>query len=312
MKYIGITGGTGLVGRHLAKLLANDGYEIIVFTRKPGKEYKYIRNTTYAEWNPLKGKIDTTQLAKVSAMVHLSGEGIADKRWTEQRKTDIVDSRVLGTKFLVEQLKLHAANCKVLICSSAIGYYGKDGDGEPFTENARPADDFLGRTCALWEAASEDVETNMRRVILRLGIVLAKEGGAFHEFNKPMNFGIMPILGGGEQIVSWVHVKDVARAMRFAIERIELAGIYNVVAPLPVTHSNMVHTMAKNKGWLKIPIPLPSPLVKLILGEMSTEVLKSCTVSSEKIAETGFRFGFRDIETAVKDILKAKESKTSK
>jgi NAD dependent epimerase/dehydratase family enzyme len=124
-----------------------------------------------------------------------------------------------------------------------------------------------------------------------------------------MNFGIMPILGGGEQVVSWVHVKDVARAMRFAIERIELAGIYNVVAPLPVTHSNMVHTMAKSKGWLKIPIPLPSPLVKLMLGEMSTEVLKSCTVSPDKISETGFRFDFRDIETAVKDILKPKEGK---
>ena len=151
MKFIGITGGSGLVGRHLSKLLADDGYEIIVFTRKPDKSRKYIKNTSYAEWNPRKKRIDIQQLAKVEAMVHLSGEGIADKRWTEQRKTDIVDSRVLGTKFLVEQLKLHAPNCKVLVAASAIGYYGEDNGKQPFTENATAANDFLGRTCLQWK-----------------------------------------------------------------------------------------------------------------------------------------------------------------
>lgn len=303
MKFIGITGGTGLIGRHLSKLLADDGYEIIVFTRKPGKNRKYIKNTTYAEWNPQKKIIDTAQLAKVEAMVHLSGEGVADKRWTEQRKTDILESRVAGTKFLVEQLKKNAKECKVLVAASAIGFYGPDEGNDPFTEKAPPATDFLGYTCAKWEAASMDAQDVMRRVVIRLGIVLAKEGGAFYEFNKPMNFGIMPILGRAEQMVSWVHVKDVVRMMRFAIERTEVSGIYNAVAPLPVTHSNLVHTMARAKGGLKIPFPVPAPIVKLILGEMSTEVLKSCTVSSEKIMEKGFRFDFRDIETAVKDLL---------
>lgn len=301
-KYIGITGGTGMVGRQLAKLLADDGYEVIVFTRKPDKSRKYIKNTTYAEWNPLKRKIDTTQLAKVGAMVHLSGEGIADKRWTEQRKTDIVDSRVLGTKFLVEQLKQYAPHCKVLVAASAIGYYGPDNGKQPFAETAPAANDFLGRTCQQWEHASEDIEMNMRRVILRLGIVLAKEGGAFYEFNKPMNFGVMPVLGGGEQVVSWVHIRDVVRAMRFAIERIELSGTYNVVAPLPVAHTNLVHAMSRSKNGWRVPIPVPAALLKIMLGEMSTEVLKSCTVSSAKITDTGFRFDFRDIETAVKDL----------
>lgn len=307
MKFIGITGGSGLVGRHLSKLLADDGYEIIVFTRKPDKSRKYIKNTTYAEWNPRKKRIDIQQLAKVEAMVHLSGEGIADKRWTEQRKTDIVDSRVLGTKFLVEQLKQHAPNCKVLVAASAIGFYGEDNGKQPFTENATASNDFLGRTCLQWENASQEIEINMRRVLLRLGIVLAKEGGAFREFNKPMNFGVMPVLGGGDQMVSWVHVRDVARAFRFAIERIELSGAYNIVAPLPVTHSNLVHSMARAKGGLKIPFPVPSFVLKMVLGEMSVEVLKSCTVSPEKITDTGFRFQFRDIESAVKDLYKRPE-----
>lgn len=304
MKYIGITGGTGLVGRHLAKLLAGDGYEIIIFTRKPDRNYKYIKNTTYAEWNPLKKKVDTAQLAKVEAMVHLAGEGVADKRWTEQRKTDILDSRVMSTQFLVEKLKQHAHKCKVLVAASAIGYYGPDKGGEPFTENEPPAQDFLGRTCMLWEEASAPVEDKMRRVILRLGIVLAKEGGAFKEFNKPMSFGVMPLLGRAEQVVSWVHVTDVARAMRFAIERIELSGPYNVVAPLPVTHSNLMYTIGRERGGVKIPIPIPAVLLKLALGEMSTEILKSCTVSPQKITDRGFRFDFRDIETAVKALLK--------
>jgi len=291
-----------LIGRHLSKLLANDGYEIIVFTRKPDKSRKYIKNTTYAEWNPLKKKIDTEQLAKVEAMVHLSGEGIADKRWTEQRKTDILDSRVLGTEFLVEQLKEHAMECRVLVCSSAIGYYGEDKNGKPFRETDEPANDFLGRTCVQWEAASECAWDFTRRVVLRLGIVLAKEGGAFKEFNKPMNFGIMPILGSGEQMVSWIHVRDVVRMIRFAIERSEVEGIYNTVAPLPVTHSNLVHSMARAKGGIKIPIPVPAPLLKLMLGEMSIEVLKSCTVTPARIMEKGFRFEFRDIESAVKNL----------
>lgn len=304
MKFIGITGGTGLIGRHLSKLLAEDGYEIIVFTRKPDKNRKYIKNTTYAEWNPRKQIIDTTQLAKVQAMVHLSGEGIADKRWTEQRKTDILDSRVLSTNFLVEQLKLHAKQCRVLVCSSAIGYYGADNKNpEAFKENSIPANDFLGRTCAQWEAASESAEDFTRRVILRLGIVLAKDGGAFKEFNKPMKYGIMPILGSGDQMVSWIHVTDVARMIRFAIERIEVSGTFNATAPLPVTHSNLVHSMARARGGIKIPIPVPAFLLKIMLGEMSIEVLKSCTVSSEKIKDEGFRFEFRDIETAVKDLL---------
>lgn len=293
-----------MIGRHLSKLLADDGYQVIVFTRKPDKSRKYIKNTTYAEWNPLKKKIDTAQLAKVQAMVHLSGEGIADKRWTEQRKTDILDSRVLGTRFLVEQLKKHGKQCRVLVCSSAIGYYGSDTKGNaPFKETAAPANDFLGRTCVQWEAASEPAEAFTRRVILRLGIVLAKDGGAFKEFNKPMNFGIMPILGSGDQMVSWIHVTDVARMIRFAIERIEVSGTFNATAPLPVSHSNLVHSMARAKGGIKIPMPAPAFLLKLMLGEMSIEVLKSCTVSSEKIKDEGFRFEFRDIESAVKDLL---------
>lgn len=302
MKIVGITGGTGLVGRALARLLAEDGYEIIVFTRKPDKSRKYIKNTTYAVFDPLKKKIDTEQLARVDAMVNLAGEGIADKRWTEQRKTDILESRTFSTSFLVEQLKLHNPDCKVLVNASATGYYGNDNGQQPFTEDAPPANDFLGRTCMKWEQASEEAESFTRRVVLRFGIVLSRDGGYFREFCKRMMLGVAPILGNGEQVVSWIHIHDLVRMIRFAIERVEISGVYNAVAPIPVSHSILIHTMARTKGGLKIPIPVPAFVIKLMLGEMSIEVLKSCTVSPEKIMDKGFRFDYRDIETAVKDL----------
>lgn len=307
MKIIGIAGGTGLVGRHLARLLADDGYEIIVFTRKPGKNRKYIKNTTYALFDPLHNKIDTEQLSKVEGMVNLAGEGIADKRWTEQRKTDILESRTITTSFLVEQLKQHTPNCKVLVNASATGYYGNDNGQQPFTEEDPPANDFLGRTCMQWEQASEAAEEFTRRVILRFGIVLARDGGYFREFCKKMMMGVTPILGNGEQVVSWIHVRDLARMIRFAIERVEVSGVYNAVAPIPVSQSILVQAMARAKGGLKVPIPVPAFIIKMMLGEMSIEVLKSCTASPEKIMDKGFRFDYRDIETAVKDLCTKKK-----
>lgn len=309
MKTIGITGGTGLVGKHLSRLLANGGYNIIVFTRSPDKKRKYIKNTTYAKWDPNKGIFDKEALGKIDAVVHLAGAGIADKRWSAQRKIVIVDSRVNSTEFLVEQLKAHAPQCQTLISASATGYYGADGDRDtPFTEQDSYANDFLGRTCVSWENASKPAGEFLRRVVFRLGIVLAKEGGAFSEFVKPMNFWVKPILGSGEQIVSWIHVKDLARMIRFAIERVEVSGVYNAVAPKPVSHSELMSTIAANKSGPKIPIPVPAFALKMILGEMSIEVLKSCTVSSEKIAAKGFKFDHVYIDSAVKDLLSKKES----
>lgn len=312
MKTIGITGGSGLVGRHLSRLLADGGYQVVVFTRNPDKKRKYIPNTEYALWNPAKGIIDKEVLSKLYAVVHLAGAGIADKRWTEERKKAIVESRVKSTRFLVDMLRDHAPECKAFISASAIGYYGEDNGKEPFTEDMKPAYDFLGKTCHKWEAASEPAEQFLRRVILRFGIVLAKEGGAFKEFVKPMKFMVKPILGSGEQVVSWIHVKDIARMIRFAIERTETEGIFNAVAPKPVTHSNLMTAIADEKKGVQVPIPVPAPLLKIALGEMSTEILKSCTVSSEKIYQRGFRFDFTYIEDAVKDLLAPKKKNTKK
>ncbi len=307
MKTIGITGGTGLIGTHLSKLLSGSGYKVIVFTRNPDKRRKYIKNTEYAKWDPRKGVIDINSLKKIDVLVHLAGEGIADKRWTEQRKTEIVDSRVIGTQFITQQLNEHAPQCKVFIGTSAIGFYGHDENAMgPFKEDDKASKDFLGHTCQKWEAASEDINENVRRVILRVGIALSDKGGAFKEYVKPMKFGVMPLLGSGEQMVSWIHVRDLARMIRFAVERFEVTGIYNAVAPKPVSYSMLIHTIASKKKGIKIVVPIPRFILKIMVGGLVAELLKSCTVNSDKIIAKGFKFDFPDIESAVTELLTKK------
>ena len=304
MKKIGITGGTGFVGRHLTALLIRKGYEVVIFTTSGVKRRKkqYI---SYAHWDPGKGECDINALKSIDVMVNLAGAGIADKRWREKRKKEIVDSRVISTGFLVNMLNAHASSCKTFITSSATGFYGPDSHySSLFTETASPFNDFLGDTCRQWEAASEGISAGIRRVVLRFGIVLSKDGGAFQQFENPMSMGVLPILGSGGQVISWIEMHDLVRLILFAIEHEEMTGIYNAVAPGHVSSRKLMHTIAAEKGGIKIPFHVPSALLKILLGEMSIEVLKSCTVSAEKIINTGFVFEHPDIEGAVKAILK--------
>lgn len=303
MSTIGITGGTGFVGQHVATLLRKRGDEVVIFTRHMPKE-RPLERTRYALWDADKGTCDTEAMSTLDGVIHLAGAGIADKRLTDKRKREIVDSRVMGTNFLVAQLRAHAPKCKGMVSASATGFYGADEDGSiPFKETAKPAKDFLGDTCRQWEAASQTASDFLDTAILRFGIVLGKESGAFPQFVQPMGFGVMPILGSGRQVVSWIEVDDLARLILFALDN-KLRGIYNAVAPNPVTHKQLMQTIAKEKGGLKIPVPVPAFLLKIALGELSEEVLKSCTVSAQKTLATGFSFNYPEIDSAVKAILR--------
>jgi uncharacterized protein len=302
MKMIGITGGTGFVGRHLTNLLRAEGHEVIVLTRNPGK-HKPETGLTYAHWDPENQSCEADKLQAINAMVHLAGAGIADKRWTKERKKEIVDSRVIGTRFLVAAMKEYMPHCQTLISTSAIGYYGPDNHtGNPFTEDAPPANDFLGQTSVKWEHEAGKASSFTRTVILRFGIVLGKDGGAYPELAKPMRYGIMPILGSGKQVVSWIYMDDLANIIYTAINHEGMQGIYNAVAPRPVTHKTLMQTIAQKTGGIKIPIPVPAFALKLALGEMSIELLKSCTVSAQKLLSTGFRFQYPDINSAIQAI----------
>ncbi len=302
MKTIGITGGSGFVGQHLATLLVQEGYRVVVFTRGITNKKKE-RAFRYATWDPIAGTIDTSALKMLDAVVNLAGAGIADKRWTKNRKRELVSSRTESTRFLAAQLRIHAPSCHTFISASATGFYGPDTPGiSPFSEDAPAYTDFLAQLCADWEAAAENAADFARVVICRFGIVLGREAGAFPSFKKPLHFGVAPVLGNGRQVVPWIHVTDLAALLLYVLQE-PVTGIFNAVAPCPVTQKELVKTIAKEKGGLYITAPAPAFVLKAALGEMATELLKSCTVSCDKIRSAGFRFQYPAIDAAVHDLI---------
>jgi uncharacterized protein (TIGR01777 family) len=299
-----ITGGTGLIGSAITKELISKGYEVIILTRKsPDTKDPKQSRISYAHWDVEQQAIDKEAIEKADHIIHLAGANVAGGRWTEKRKREIVDSRVKSGALLVKALSEIPNKIQTVISASAIGWYGPDPqipNSKKFIESDNAATDFLGETCKQWEAAIQPVtELNKRLVILRTGIVLSNEGGAYAEFKKPLKFGVASVLGTGKQIMSWIHIDDLVRIYIYAIENKNLQGVYNAVAIKPVSNEGLIKKMAKTNGRPYIVVPVPSVVLKIVLGEMSIEVLKSTTVSSSKIEEAGYQFLFSDIETAV-------------
>ncbi len=304
-----LTGGTGMIGSHLQKFLLEKGYSIIVLIRNEKQRKSSDKNISYAKWNLEKEEIDKDAIAEADYIIHLAGANVAEKRWTNKRKKEIVESRTKTGALLVKSLKEIPNKVKVVISASAIGWYGADTNGSKqhgFKEDAPAANNFLGNTCKLWEENIEPVEQlNKRLAIFRFGIVLSKKGGALDEFKKPLKLGIAGILDDGKQIISWIYIDDLCRLLLFAIEHENISGIYNAVAPQPVTNKELALTLAKNiRGNFFIPVHVPAFALKLALGELSVEVLKSTTVSSEKIIKAGFSFLYPSINTALENLEK--------
>lgn len=301
MAIILITGGTGLIGTALTKELLNKNHDVIILTRSPQK-YSNTSRLSYAGWDLKKQVIDAAAIARTDYIVHLAGAGVADKLWTKKRKKVIVESRTKSSELIIKGLRENANDVKAVIAASAIGWYGTDKiHSKQFVETDTSSDDFLGNTCKEWEASVEPVASLEKRLVkLRTGIVLTKEGGALKEFKKPLYFGIAAILGSGKQIVSWIHIDDLVRLYIYAIENEKLSGVYNAVAPAPVTNKNLVIELAKTtRGKFYIPVYVPSFVLKLVLGEMSIEVLKSATVSCEKIKKEGYIFLYPSLKSTL-------------
>ena len=259
---------------------------------------------TYATWHVDSKQIDIEAIKRADYIVHLAGAGVADQRWSKARKQEIIDSRIDSSELLVHALRKYPNQVKAVISSSAIGWYGADTPDSQingFTETA-PADDaFLGDTCRAWESSISPVkDLGKRLVILRTGIVLSKLGGAYAEFVKPIKAGMAAILGNGNQVISWIHIDDICRMFLYAIEHTSMHGVYNAVAPNPVTNKVLTLSIAKKmKGRFFLPVHMPSFVLKLVMGEMSVEVLKSATVSSKKIEAAGFSFSYPTIDSAL-------------
>lgn len=306
METVLITGGTGLIGRALTKELVDRGYAVVILTRGRTAADKHAQ-VQYARWDVEGQTIDKEAVGRADYIVHLAGANVAEGRWTDARKREIRESRTKSGALLVKALNQYPNRVKAVVSASAIGWYGPDPqvpNPHPFTESAPAHTDFLGTTCRFWEdSISGVVEAGKRLVILRTGIVLSREGGAYKEFEKPLRFGVASVLGSGKQIVSWIHIADLVGMYTTALRNEHWQGVYNAVAPQPVSNQELIGTMAKQRGRFYITTRVPETALKAALGEMSIEVLKSTTVSSRKAEEAGYPFLFPTIGTAVHNLM---------
>lgn len=305
MQTVLITGGTGMVGQSLTDSLIEHGYEVIVLTRAPRKSSRL--HLSYAKWDIENNYIDPIALEKATIIVHLAGESVATKRWTSKRKKEILDSRVQSGLLITNALKSMKHQVHTFIGASAIGWYGPDNEKslkEGFNEDDKVDHSFLGDTCKQWEDSVKTIATlGVRMVTLRIGIVLNKKGGALVEFMKPAKFGVAAILGDGNQIVSWIHQQDLTGLILYSINNTNMNGVYNAVAPEPISNKALTLQIASryHSWFFKIHVPIWA--LKILLGEMSIEVLKSATVSSKKMEKAGFIFRFPTIATALDNLL---------
>ena len=288
-----------MIGTQLCRELVQQGFDIIVLTRKARPSANGIR---YKEWDPQKGSIDETAIAEADHIIHLAGANVGEKRWTKKRKQEIVDSRIKSGELLVKAIQSIPNKIKTIVSASAIGWYGPDAaaDHKAFVETDPADNSFLGATCQKWENAIRPVESlGKRLVIFRTGIVLSNQGGAYPELKKSFRFRVAAIVGSGRQVISWIHIDDLVQLYIRAIKMETIAGIYNAVSPGPVTNSAFMQTIGAVKEKKYICIHIPSFALKIALGEMSIEVLKSATVSADKILATGYHFLYPAIEEAI-------------
>lgn len=297
MQKVIITGGTGLVGKRLSALLANKGYTVNILCRNP-------KNANEYKWNIEERYLDNKVFKDAIAVIHLAGAGVADKRWSEDRKKEIVNSRVETAQLIHQYLANEPHNIQHFISASAVGFYGDRGN-EILTETSSNGTGFLAEVCQLWENEADTfADLNMAVSKIRIGIVLSKDGGALPKLDFPIKFGIGAYIGNGKQYVPWIHIDDLCQIFISILENKIKPGIYNACSPDIKTNKQMSETIAQVLHKPFIPAPAPTFIIKTVLGEMSAILLMSNNCSSKKIQEAGLQFQFPTLVEALKDIYK--------
>jgi hypothetical protein len=300
MKII-VSGSRGLIGSALVRELTAAGHNIKRLVRGvPGSP---TSKWAEARWDPPRMSIEGAALEGCEAVVHLAGENIASGRWTAARKARIRESRVKGTALLAETLARLQQPPRVMVCASAIGFYGDRGD-EIVSEESAPGRGFLASLCREWEAASAAAEKKGIRVVrMRIGIVLAREGGALAKMLTPFRLGLGGRIGAGLQYMSWITLGDVVGALQHAVTAEALRGPVNAVAPKPVTNAEFTRALGRVLGRPAI-LPLPAFAARLAFGQMADELLlASARVMPERLPASGYRFRHPEIEGALRHVL---------
>lgn len=294
-----ITGGSGLVGSHLTRLLLSEGYAVRHLSRsgRPDAPVPAFK------WDMGTGFVDPRALEQVDHIIHLSGAGIADKRWTTQRMRILHSSRVDAATLLHRAMESSGAWPQSFISASGSNYYGTLTADRTFTEKEPPADDALGRLCQAWEDAADAWSPQCRVVKLRTSMVLAREGGALPKLAAPARFGLASPIGHGQQWMPWVHIDDVARAYLHAVQRTDVQGAYNIAAPEDVRNRDLMQMLAHafDRPFL-LPV-VPRVALRTLLGELSSMVLEGSRISSAKLIESGFAFRHPGLQAALRDLL---------
>ncbi|WP_411105896.1 TIGR01777 family oxidoreductase [Streptomyces sp. cmx-4-9] len=293
---IAVTGSTGLIGKALVQSLRADGHEVVRFVRRAPAA------ADEARWDPAEGTVDPAGLAGCGAVVHLAGAGVGEHRWTEAYKREIRDSRVLGTATLAGALAALDGPPAVLVCGSAIGYYGDTGD-RPVDEDAPAGRGFLPSVCVEWEAAAQPAAAaGIRTVFARTGLVVAKEGGAWGRLFPLFRAGAGGRLGSGRQFWSHISLHDEVAALRHIIDTPALTGPVNLTAPEPRTNREVTAAMARVLHRPAL-LPVPAAALRIVLGEFSDDVLGSQRVLPARLLDSGFVFRDPGIEDAIRAAL---------
>lgn len=293
---IAITGSTGLIGSALTRSLFADGHKVVRLVRREPAAPNEVR------WDPERQYVDTKGLIGSDAVVHLAGAGVGDHRWTAAYKKRIRDSRVLGTAAIAEAVATLDTPPQVLVCGTAVGFYGDTGD-RAVDETAPPGDGFLADVCQEWEDAADPArEAGVRTAFARTGLVVAREGGAWGRLFPLFKAGLGGRLGNGRQFWSFIALHDEIAALRYIVDTPELSGPVNLTAPEPLTNSQVTAAMGR---VLRRPtvFAVPAPVIRAVLGEFAHDVVGSQRVIPRKLLDSGFAFAFPEIDTAIRAAL---------
>jgi len=299
--HVMITGGSGVTGRYLTSLLLENGYKVSHLSRKQD-QFGKVR---VFRWDPEQGIIDSVALEGVDYIIHLAGANIGEKRWTAERKKEIVSSRVDSALLLHKVVTDNKIPLKAFISASGTGYYGSITAEKIFTEEDLPYYDFLADTCRKWEeAACRFANSGIRTVRIRTAVVLEKDADILARFLGPARFGVFPVPGSGNQYFPWIHITDLCNIYLKAVKDDAMEGPYNASSPGHIKLSEFVRELSGAAGKPGLYIPVPSFILRAVLGSMAEMVTKGSRVSSDKIIKAGYQFKHNSLPSALKDILK--------